>query len=105
MAATTTDREPVEIFRVGVDTTARALVQHAYLADQTPYREPGEFARGLRDSGIFTVVASTWHWGLQFAHRHDQSGRRFSVGGLCPRPSRRQAGVVDWSWSRCKRVL
>ncbi|MEV5967546.1 heavy-metal-associated domain-containing protein [Kribbella sp. NPDC051952] len=65
MAATTTDKDPVEILRVGVDTTARALVQHAYLADQTPYRSAGEFARGLRDSGIFAVVANTWFWGLQ----------------------------------------
>lgn len=65
MAATTTDKDPVEIVRVGIDTTARALVQHAYLADQTPYRTAGQFARGLRDSGIFAVVANTWFWGLQ----------------------------------------
>ncbi|TDW22632.1 heavy-metal-associated domain-containing protein [Kribbella kalugense] len=65
MAATTTDKDPVEILRVGIDTTARALVQHAYLADQTPYRNAAEFARGLRDSGIFAVVANTWFWGLQ----------------------------------------
>jgi copper chaperone CopZ len=65
MAATTTDKDPVEILRVGVDTTARALVQHAYLADQTPYRSAADFARGLRESGIFAVVANTWFWGLQ----------------------------------------
>ncbi|MFD3402063.1 heavy-metal-associated domain-containing protein [Kribbella sp. NPDC058693] len=65
MDATTTDKDPVEILRVGIDTTSRALVQHAYLADQTPYRSAGEFARGLRDSGIFSVVANTWFWGLQ----------------------------------------
>jgi len=40
-------------------------VQHAYLADQTPYRTPTEFARGLRDSGIFAVTGSTWYWELQ----------------------------------------
>ena len=65
MDATTTDKDPVEILRVGIDTTSRALVQHAYLADQTPYRSAAEFARGLRDSGIFSVVANTWFWGLQ----------------------------------------
>ncbi|WP_371402152.1 heavy-metal-associated domain-containing protein [Kribbella sp. NBC_00662] len=65
MDATTTDKDPVEILRVGIDTTSRALVQHAYLADQTPYRNAADFARGLRDSGIFSVVANTWFWGLQ----------------------------------------
>ena len=65
LAATTTDREPAEIFRIGVEATARTLVQHAYLADQTPYRTPAEFARGLQDSGIFAVVGSTWYWELQ----------------------------------------
>ncbi|HET6293679.1 MAG TPA: hypothetical protein VFG33_09895 [Kribbella sp.] len=55
MAATTTDREPPETFRVGIDTISRALVQHAYLAGQTPYRGPAEFARGLRDSAIFLL--------------------------------------------------
>jgi copper chaperone CopZ len=65
LAATTTDAEPEEIFRIGVEATARALIQHAYLADQTPYRTPAEFARGMRDSGIFAVVASTWYWELQ----------------------------------------
>jgi copper chaperone CopZ len=63
MAATTTDRDPIEIMNVGFETTARALVQHAYVA--TPYATPAEFARGLRDSGIFAVVANTWFWGLQ----------------------------------------
>lgn len=65
MAATTTDRDPVEILSVGLETTARALVQHAWLAERTQYRSPAEFARGLRDSGLFAVVANTWFWGLQ----------------------------------------
>jgi copper chaperone CopZ len=65
MAATTTDHDPLQILSVGLETTARALVQHAYLADQTPYRSAGELARGLRDSGLFAVVANTWFWGLQ----------------------------------------
>jgi copper chaperone CopZ len=65
LEATTTDAEPLEIFRIGVEATSRTLVQHAYLAGQTPYRTPVEFARGLRDSGIFAVVAGTWYWELQ----------------------------------------
>ncbi len=65
MTATTTDADPREILAVGFETTARALVQHAYLAGTTPYDDPAAFARALRDSGIFAVVANTWHWGLQ----------------------------------------
>lgn len=65
LAATTTDQDPVEILHVGFETTARALVQHSWLAGQTAYRTPGELARGLQESGIFGVVANTWHWGLQ----------------------------------------
>ncbi len=55
----------MEILRIGVEAAARTLVQHAYLAGQTPYRDPGQFARALRDSGIFTVVGGTWYWELQ----------------------------------------
>jgi len=65
LEATTTDVEPLEIFRIGVEATARTLVQHAYIAGQSPYRAAAEFARGLRDSGIFTVVSGTWYWELQ----------------------------------------
>lgn len=65
LAATTTDTDPIEIFRIGVEATARTLIQHAYIADQTPYRTPSQFARGMRESGIFGVVASTWYWELQ----------------------------------------
>jgi len=65
LEATTTDVEPLEIFRIGVEATARTLVQHAYLAGQTPYGGAAAFARGLRDSGIFAVVAGTWYWELQ----------------------------------------
>jgi len=52
-------------FRIGIEATARTLIQHAYIADQTPYRTPSQFARGMRESGIFGVVASTWYWELQ----------------------------------------
>ncbi|MGW6334743.1 heavy-metal-associated domain-containing protein [Nocardia rhamnosiphila] len=65
LAGTTTDHEPIDIFRVGVESAGRALAQHALIARQTPYRTPGEFARGLRDSGIFTAVATRWFWELQ----------------------------------------
>ena len=65
LEATTTDVEPLEIFRIGVEATGRTLVQHACLAGQTPYRTPAEFARGLRHSGIFAAVAGTWYWELQ----------------------------------------
>ncbi|MGW7681635.1 heavy-metal-associated domain-containing protein [Kribbella sp. NPDC054772] len=61
----TTDREPLAILRTGIDAAARVLVQHAYLAERTPYDDPAAFAGVLRDSGIFTTVAGTWHWGLQ----------------------------------------
>ncbi|MEV6280040.1 heavy-metal-associated domain-containing protein [Nocardia sp. NPDC051832] len=62
---TTTDHEPFEIFRVGIEATGRALAQHALLARQTPYRSPAEFAQGMHDSGIFAAVATRWYWELQ----------------------------------------
>ncbi|WP_433169306.1 heavy-metal-associated domain-containing protein [Kribbella sp. CA-247076] len=95
MAATTTDRDPVEILRVGVDTTARALVQHAYLADRTPYRDPAEFARGLRASGIFAVVANTWFWGLQSStFRRGMIPVRFTVEDEAVRYSARTVSML-----------
>ncbi|MEV0335297.1 heavy-metal-associated domain-containing protein [Nocardia sp. NPDC050717] len=65
LAATTTDHEPHEIFRVGVEATGRALAQHGLIAADTPYRGIVEFAEGLRDSGIFAAVAARWFWELQ----------------------------------------
>ncbi|WP_040835288.1 heavy-metal-associated domain-containing protein [Nocardia brevicatena] len=65
LAATTTDHEPMDIFRVGVEATGRALAQHALVARQTPYRTPTEFAWGIHDSGIFSAVATRWYWELQ----------------------------------------
>ncbi|MGM7648589.1 heavy-metal-associated domain-containing protein [Nocardia sp. JW2] len=65
LAATTTDHEPHEIFRVGIEATGRALVQHGLLAGDTPYRGIAEFACGMRDSGIFAAVATRWFWELQ----------------------------------------
>lgn len=65
LEATTTDHEPLDIFRVGIESAGRALAQHALLADRTPHRSAAEFARALRDSGIFTAVATRWFWELQ----------------------------------------
>ncbi|WP_067843548.1 heavy-metal-associated domain-containing protein [Nocardia lijiangensis] len=65
LEGTTTDHEPLEIFRVGIEATGRALAQHALLARQTPYRDAIEFARGMRDSGLFAAIATRWFWELQ----------------------------------------
>ncbi|WP_181722174.1 heavy-metal-associated domain-containing protein [Nocardia gipuzkoensis] len=65
LAGTTTDHDPRDIFRVGIEAAGRVLAQHALLAAQTPYRDAAELARGLRDSGIFAAVATRWFWELQ----------------------------------------
>ncbi|MCX4091674.1 heavy-metal-associated domain-containing protein [Nocardia sp. alder85J] len=65
LAGTTTDGDPNDIFRVGIEATGRALAQHALLSGSTPYRSPAEFACGMRDSGIFAAVATRWYWELQ----------------------------------------
>ncbi|AYF75350.1 copper chaperone [Nocardia yunnanensis] len=65
LAGTTTDHEPLEIFRVGIEAAGRALAQHALLARETPYRTPAEFAAGIKDSGIYAAVATRWFWELQ----------------------------------------
>jgi hypothetical protein len=65
LEGTTTDHEPVDIFRVGIEATGRALAQHALLARQTPYRSAAEFAHGIHDSGLSSAVATRWYWELQ----------------------------------------
>jgi copper chaperone CopZ len=65
LAGTTTDHDPRDIFRVGIEAAGRVLAQHALLAAQTPYRDAAEFAEGLRASGIFAAVATRWFWELQ----------------------------------------
>ncbi|MBU3064482.1 heavy-metal-associated domain-containing protein [Nocardia sp. NEAU-G5] len=65
LEGTTTDHDPIDIFRVGIEATGRALAQHALLARFTPYRTPAEFAHGMRESGIFGAVATRWYWELQ----------------------------------------
>lgn len=65
LLGTTTDHEPFDIFRVGIEAAGRALAQHALLARWTPYRTPVEFAIGMRDSSIYGSVATRWYWELQ----------------------------------------
>ena len=65
LGATTTDQDPIDILRVGIEATGRALAQHALLAESTTYRTATEFACGLRDSGIFAAVATRWYWEQQ----------------------------------------
>ncbi|MFD8103143.1 heavy-metal-associated domain-containing protein [Nocardia fluminea] len=65
LCATTTDHDPHEIFRVGIEAAGRALVQHGLIAADTPYRGIVEFATGMRDCGVFTAVATRWFWELQ----------------------------------------
>jgi len=65
LADTTTDQEPVEIFRVGAEAAGRALVQHGMLAGQVGIEDPVEFAEAMWASGLYGTVASTWFWELQ----------------------------------------
>lgn len=80
LAGTTTDADPVQILRVGVEAAARVLVQHAYLADPAVHAGPAAFARALRDGEVFSVVASTWYWELQAStHRRGMVPVRFET--------------------------
>jgi copper chaperone CopZ len=65
LAATTTDQEPTEIVRIGIEATGRALAQHALLASRVGIDSPAEFARAMRRSGLFATVAGSWYWELQ----------------------------------------
>jgi len=65
LAGTTTDREPMEIFRIGVEAAGRALAQHALLSAQRPELTAAGFARAMRDGGVFVAVAGQWYWELQ----------------------------------------
>lgn len=62
LAGTTTDHEPVEVFRIGVEATGRALAQHSLIA---PGGTPAEFARAMLRGGVFQAVATRWYWELQ----------------------------------------
>ncbi len=81
LAATTTDQDPVEVFRIGVEATGRALAQHALIADQTPYRTPAGFAAAMREGGLFLAVAAQWYWELQAStYRRGMVPVRLAVG-------------------------
>lgn len=65
LAATTTDVDPHEILRIGVESASRALVQHALLAGGTSHDTPAGFARAMAASQIYPVIGSSWYWELQ----------------------------------------
>jgi len=65
LAGTTTDGEPLEVFRIGVEAGGRALAQHALLAHQAGGPTAAQFARAMRESGVFLMVATQWYWELQ----------------------------------------
>lgn len=65
LEGTTTDKTPEAIMRVGFDSAAKAVVQHALIADETPFRTPQAFVRGMLDSGLFRAVATNYYWELQ----------------------------------------
>ncbi|MFJ4654048.1 heavy-metal-associated domain-containing protein [Nocardia sp. NPDC088792] len=89
LEGTTTDHDPMDIFRVGIEACGRALAQHALLARSTPYRTPAEFAHGMRDSGIYSAVATRWYWELQAS-----SYRRGMIAvTLCTQPD----GTIRYS--------
>lgn len=106
LAGTTTDHEPLDIFRVGVESAGRALAQHALLAGRTPYRTAVEFARRMLDSGIFTTVATRWFWELQASTyrrgmipvtlrvRPDGS-LRYSTGSVATLRAMKEATIAD----------
>ncbi|WP_459546217.1 heavy-metal-associated domain-containing protein [Nocardia sp. X0981] len=106
LAGTTTDHDPLDILRVGVESAGRALAQHALLAGQTPYRTAAEFARRMLDSGIFTAVATRWFWELQASTyrrgmipvtlrvRPDGS-LRYSTGSVATLRAMKEATIAD----------
>ncbi|MGX6604551.1 heavy-metal-associated domain-containing protein [Micromonosporaceae bacterium Da 78-11] len=92
LAGTTTDLEPLEIIRVGVETAGRALAQHALLSAQRPELDAAGFADATRDGGIFAAVAGQWFWELQAATlRRGMIPVRFTAAG----PLRYTAESVD----------
>jgi copper chaperone CopZ len=62
LAGTTTDQQPDEIFRIGVEAAGRTLAQHALVAAAGT---AADFAAAMRDGGVFAVVAGQWYWELQ----------------------------------------
>ncbi|MFC8045810.1 heavy-metal-associated domain-containing protein [Nocardia sp. NPDC057353] len=106
LAGTTTDHEPLEVFRVGLEAAARALTQHALLAHRVGHRDPARFALALRGSGIFVAVATRWFWELQAStHRRgmapveltaDLDGRlRYTPGTLATLRVMKEATIAE----------
>lgn len=62
LTGTTTDHEPIEIIRIGIEATGRALAQHSLVA---PGGTPADFARAMLRGGVFQAVATRWYWELQ----------------------------------------
>lgn len=65
LAATTTDHDPHEILRIGVEAAGRALAQHALVATDVEIDDPKVFALAMQRSRLYATVASTWYWELQ----------------------------------------
>jgi copper chaperone CopZ len=63
--STTTDKQPVEIFRVGFTAAERAIAQYALLVHETPYATPQEFVNGLVASGVLRQIANRFPWETQ----------------------------------------
>ncbi|WP_436532022.1 heavy-metal-associated domain-containing protein [Actinoplanes sp. HUAS TT8] len=92
LAGTTTDQEPREILRIGVEAAGRTLAQHALLSADRPDLDARGFAGALRDGGIFLAVAGQWYWELQASTlRRGMIPVRFTGDG----PLRYTAGSVD----------
>ena len=82
LADTTTDQDPTEIFRVGVEAAGRALAQHALVAGDRPDLSAAGFATAMRDGGVFAAVAGQWFWELQAStYRRGMIPVRFAPGG------------------------
>jgi copper chaperone CopZ len=65
LTGTTTDHDPHEILRIGVEAAGRALAQHALIAADRPELNARGFAEAMREGGVFAAVAGQWYWELQ----------------------------------------
>jgi copper chaperone CopZ len=80
LEGTTTDHDPREIFRIGVEAAGRAVAQHALATP--PAADPAWLVRAMASGGIFAAVASQWYWELQAStFRRGMIPARLMVGG------------------------
>lgn len=92
LSGTTTDHDPREIFRIGVEAAGRAMAQHALLSGDRPDLSAAAFAEGMRAGGVFAAVAGQWYWELQASTvRRGMIPVRFEPTG----PLRYTGGSVD----------